>query len=845
MKKNTLILTIIFGIISNIAEAKKKPQQQTENKPTPAKNTFAEKTKPCKLYDGLFPIFQDTTNGSIYLVVNKEQLNRTFIYFSYTENGIVATGHNRGIFRDNMVFTIERYFDRIEFIKQNTSFYFDPNNAISKASDANINHANIVSQKIIAEQGDKYLLDGNAIFLNENISQIKPTPPPPTTGVPQLSVLGNLSKDKTKLVKIRNYTGNTDLIVDYVYENPTPRGLGNDVADPRYITITYQHTFIKAPETIMPSRPDDQRIGFFGQQVNDMTTTNAIAYKDVINRWRLDKKEKGAALSEPVKPITWWIENTTPRELRPLIKEAGQKWNIAFEKAGFKNAVVILEQPDTATWDAGDIAYNVLRWTSSPQPPFGGYGPSFVDPRSGEILGADIMLEYVFITNRIHQEKLFDAAQPSFENFNHDKFYCSAGHHLHASDLFGKEVADIRGLSDFEKRDYMKQALYYLILHEMGHTLGLMHNMRASQMWSPAQAHNKTLTQLYGLTASVMDYPAVNIALDKTKQGDYFTTMPGPYDIWAIEYGYSEALDDFDKEKERLESILKRSTDPMLIFGNDADDMRSPGKGVDPRVNINDFSNDVITYSIDRVKLINQIIPKLPEKYRSEGKSNQEMKQAYGICITEWMNATQAISRYVGGVYVNRNMDGKDAFSPVPLAEQKRAMSALAQYVFSPSAVSGNELLYKNLQSQRRGFNFFGTPDDPKIHDRVLMVQTMVLMHLLAPTTLTRINDSRLYGNKYPAIDMLNDLTQACFRDDLNGNVNTFRQNLQITYVKQLCSIFKPNGLSSYDNISKSAILMQLKNIKNMMQTTPAANNELKAHREHIVFLIDDVLAKK
>lgn len=839
MYKNIPYILLLLLVSQGNVYAKKKPKNELSKTVLP-KTSFDEKIKACKVMPGLFTLYQDTTNGNLFMVVKKEQLNETFIYFSYTENGVVDAGHFRGSFRDNMVFTINRYFDRIEFSKQNTGFYFDTTNAISKAAKANISDAVFVSQKILAEKENQLLLDGNSIFLSENISQIKPTPIPTPMGPSGL--LGTLNKDKTKLVKARNYPGNTDIIVDYVYDNPAPRGGSKEIADARYITITFQHSFIKAPETIMPSRSDDQRVGFFAQQINDMTSTEAVAYKDVIHRWRLEKKDKGAVLSEPVKPITWWIENTTPKELRPIIKEAGLLWNIAFEKAGFKNAVVILEQPDTATWDAGDISYNVLRWTSSPQPPFGGYGPSFVDPRSGEILGADIMLEYIFLTNRMHQEKLYEANPPVGSNQHLQA--CEAAHHLHMSCLFGNEIINMRGLNDFEKRDFMKQALSYLIMHEMGHTLGLMHNMKASNIWNPIQAHDKSLTRQVGLIGSVMDYPAVNVALDKNKQGDYFTTRPGPYDLWAIEYGYSEAVEDEAKEKERLEAILKRcATDFMLTFGNDADDMRAPGKGVDPRVNVNDLSSDAITYGVDRIKLVNRMILGLPQRYCAEGKSNQELKQAYNIATTEWLNATQAISRFIGGVYVNRNLDGKPAYTPVSLADQKRAMAALSVYLFSPAAVKANEDLYKNLQSQRRGFNFFGMPDDPKIHDRVLMIQMSAVAHLIAPATLKRITDSRLYGNKYSAIDMLTDLTNACFKEDIAGNVNTFRQNLQVAYVTNLCNMIKGTQANSYDNIAKSAALQQLKHIK-QMYATPAANAEVKAHRDHVLFLIDAVFAK-
>ena len=161
------------------------------------------------------------------------------------------------------------------------------------------------------------------------------------------------------------------------------------------------------PDSNFKARMDDPRVGYFTHQVNDMTSVGALNYRDVIHRWRLEKKDPTALISEPVKPITWWIENTTPKELIPTIKKAGETWNLAFEPLGFKNAVVIKVQPDSATWDAGDIRYNVLRWASSPNPPFGGYGPSFVNPITGEILGADIMLEWVFVTNRIVSEETF------------------------------------------------------------------------------------------------------------------------------------------------------------------------------------------------------------------------------------------------------------------------------------------------------------------------------------------------------------------------------------------------------------------------------------------------------
>jgi hypothetical protein len=824
-----ITLGVSFLLILNSCSSSKSKQKPTTGTPASANKTASikEKTKASKKLEGLFPLFQDSATGNVMMLVNKDQLNKEYIYFSYTVDGVVAAGHFRGSFRDNKVFTIRRHFDKIEFTVLNTGYYFDPSNPVSKAAKANISEAILSSQKIVAEDTKKgeILIDASALFLSENLQQIKPSFRPGSMGFQ----LGSLSKDKTKFVSLRNYEKNTDLIVEYVYDNPNPVfGGGKEITDERAVSIVVQHTLIEAPKNDFKPRYDDPRIGYFSEQVEDMTSTEAVAYKDLIHRWHLVKKDTNAAISEPVEPIVWWIENTTPQEFRATIKEAGEKWNIAFEKAGFKNAVVVKEQPDTADWDAGDIRYNVLRWTSSPQPPFGGYGPSFVDPRTGQILGADIMLEYIFVTNRMRQEQIFDAnssnefaPKTSFKNF------CDAHDHLHQSTLFGNQVLEVQGLSQIDKREYMKQSLYYLVLHEMGHTMGLNHNMKASQMLKPNQIHNKAITREIGLIASVMDYPAANVAKDKSKQGDYFTTRPGPYDLWAIEFGYASSLSDPKLESERELKLLSKANDTLLIFGNDADDMRGSYSGIDPRINVNDLSGDAISYGIERIQLSLDLMSKIKDKYSKPNQSYQELKQAYAILQNEYFQQTNVIVKYIGGVYVNRAFVGQPgegkAYTPVPLADQKRAMNALSQYAFSANAYGVQNNLYPYLQSQRRGFSFFSNTEDPKINERVLNYQSSLLMHLTNATVLRRLTNSRMYGNTYTVMAMFNDLTTAIFKGD-NGAVPSFRYNLQDAYADRLITIVKANN---FDAVSQAAALVQLKAIEKM----PAgANEEAKAH---------------
>jgi hypothetical protein len=820
--------------------------------------SIEETVKSCRKIDGLFTIYQDTVSGSAYLLVKKDQIGKEFIYFSQTVDGPASLWLNRGVYRDSKIFSVNQYYDRIEFTTENPNFYFDPNNAISKAAGANISKSTFMSQRIAAQDSNKneFLIKADELFLTENISQIKPSPWPGMMSQMFFN-LGHLSREKTKYVSLKNYPENTNVVTEYVYENQYPMASGGpEVTDERYVSVKVQHTLLEVPKNDFKPRYDDPRVGYFGQQVNDMTSASITPYRDVINRWHLVKKDPTAALSEPVEPITWWVENTTPVEFRQTIIDAGNAWNKAFEKAGFKNAVVMKVQPDDADWDAGDIRYNVLRWTSSPNPPFGGYGPSFANPRTGQILGADIMLEYVYMTNRLRTEKLFDAAAlpfmdvlnaykagtfKSFEDF--EKFHnhsrgCSAGEYMHMQSLFGQTALKARGLSETEQSEFLKQSLYYLVLHEMGHTMGLNHNMKSSQIWLPADINNKARTAEIGLTGSVMDYPAVNLALDKSKQGQYFTTTPGPYDMWAIEYGYSPASESEEAEKIRLAGILARSSDPQLTFGNDADDMRFPGfGGIDPRVMIGDMSGDAISYSVERIQLTDSLLKTIKTKYSEPGKSYHELRGAFFSLSGQAAEAAGIISRYIGGVYIDRSMVGQPGatqpYTPVPYADQKRAMTALSKHLFAPDAFKSWEGLYAYLQPQRRGFS---VGSDPKIYDRALNIQRGVLMHLTSPVVLKRINDSKNYGNTYTVGEFMTDLTNAVFKDDAKSSVNTFRQNLQLEYVNNLITMVKNKSMwGEYDNPTQSMALYSLKNIQKMLASAKGGDVETAAHREHIL----------
>jgi len=818
------------------------------------KTTVAEKTKGNTKYDGLFTLYQDTATGSMQMYIKKDQLGKEFIYQSFSMNGPTALSLNQSMHRTTLVFKMVRAFDKIEFQLVNTDFYYDKNNAISKTANVDKAEAVFYTDKFSVEDSLGYLVSGDGLFISEKLDPVKPPSMPSFFG-PGLSFgLGQLNSSKSKYYTIRSFPNNTDVVVDMAYDNPNALVGAADVTDPRYVRVRMQHSFIEMPKNDFKPRKDDQRVGYFMEQVTNQTSLSPVPYKDMIHRWNLVKKDPTAALSEPVEPIVWWIENTTPVEYRQTIMDAGMKWNEAFEKAGFKNAVQMKMMPDTATWDPADIRYNVIRWVASATPSYGAIGPSFVNPRTGQILGADITVEWFSGSSTPIFDELYNGSSAAETNTlgnilpwkenSHNHNNCTLAQELKAQYVTGLTALETAGANDVELKQMHKEFLTYLIMHEMGHTMGLMHNMKASQMLSPAEVNNIEITHKIGTMASVMDYPSINVALDKTKQGDYYTTKSGPYDHWAIEYGYKQFENSYDEEM-GLTKILSRSNEPYLIFGNDGDDMRSPGRGIDPRVNVNDFTNDMMTYAEDRYKLVNTLMPKLVAKYAKPNQSYAELRARYGTINRQRIDMTSAISCYIGGVYIDRSQpEQKSAnkpMTPTPVATQKKAMELLNKYVFAPNAFDADAQVFPYLQRQRRGYDQ-GAGEDFKVTSLPSSLQYNALIHILNPNTLLRITNTRLYGNTYSVADVMSDLTKGIFDADINGNANLYRQYLQTAFVELLGTIAQGK---MGDDVARSAARYTLKKIKTRLATAVSTNEETKAHRANLVFLIDDATTVK
>ncbi len=746
--------------------------------------------------EGFMNILHETEKDKYYLIIEKNKLNKEFIYFTYILNGPQAVGASGGSLGEGYILEFRMFKEDIGLYKINTKFTYDEPNKITQSKLTNIIEAFMGRFKVEVKEEDRFLISADKLFLSEILTSVTPNIPREYAEYYDLN-LGKLDKEKTYIADIRNYPKNTAVEINYGFFNakPKPSGSVDAVADKRYTFISARHLFVEMPDDKFEPRVADQRVGYFSQKVTDLSTYDTYPARDLMNRWRLVKKNPDAELSEPVEPIVFWVENSTPEEIRPFVVKGIEGWNAAFEEAGFKNAVVAKIQPDDAEWDAGDVQYNVVRWASTPSPRYAGYGPSIANPRTGEIIAADIVQEFNAIKRGYTYRKLW-------------------GHS--------------------EDKDPLEQWIVSLTMHEVGHTLGLRHNFKSSWIYDADEIHDTSITGKSHI-GSVMDYDPINIAPEGKEQGNYFPHAPGLYDRWAIKFGYTPNLSDSEREE-----ILSQSVLPELIYGTDGDAMGSPGSNIDPRAKRYDLSGDPVKYTSERIDVINSKIKELPSIYLTEGETSTEFRSTFFSLTREKGRFMEGVSRLIGGVYSNRVVNGQEGITPfeaVAYDDQKNAMNLISTKLLSNNAFTFDPEILKYLQSEKRAaYSPSIGNEDPKLHDLVLGMQGRVLAHILHPRVMQRLVDSAQYGNTYMPQEVLDDLFNAIFVQ--REEVNTFKMNLQSKYTDGLIDALADD---SYDEISKSAIYSSLNEIEKF-SSRPYGDDSYKNHLKFINWKVNKAL---
>ncbi len=477
--------------------------------------------------------------------------------------------------------------------------------------------------------------------------------------------------------------------------------------DPRSLFVTVHYTLSALPAKPMPTRPADPRVGYFSSSVVDFTDDLTRSPRQrFINRWRLEKKVLGPGPSDPVKPLVYWLDPSIPLAYRAAITDGVMAWNQAFEAIGVTHAIEVKEAPADGSVDTQETGHMSIRWMTNSQPIFGAIGPTHVDPRSGEILDADIALESLSsrAIRTVKSQWIGSNTADIASQANEPKHSDQCQHADQAAEQLGLalEVLQAQGALDPNSLEVQQFVLAYIkdtTMHEVGHTLGLRHNFRASRWHTAQELNDPVLTQKTGNSASVMDYAPINLPKPGQTGGMPFQTTLGPYDFWAIEYGYGDVPEGKDAQVKALRQIAERSAQPQwreaLAYGTDEDQQL----GLDPQALTFDLGRDPVVFAQTRLDIVADLFKRQNERRLTPDDDPALLRRSVNYGLRDLARTSQILLRQVGGVVTRRDAPGagREMLIPLSVAEQQSALSLLTQAYLSSQAVTLPPTLLRKL----------------------------------------------------------------------------------------------------------------------------------------------------
>lgn len=727
---------------------------------------FPEVVKDTDKLDGLFTLYRSSEDNQIYLEIQSEQLNKNYLGTVTLESGIGESGIYSGLALQDFVFYFRQVNNRIHFVIRNVNFRVTSDKPEYKALMRSFSDSVLYAVPIISASPQR-----KSVLIN--LGDLLMQDFPGLTSMLNKSLLADyrLIENKSYFGTVNSFAENIEISSIYNFSSNQGANLIT-LPDSRALTLKIDYSFSQLPENngYIP-RIADERVGYFITAYQDLSNYhNSESFVRYINRWHLESSVSDAALSAPKKPIVFWIENAVPLEYRDAIREGVLMWNKAFEKAGFLNAIQVRQMPDDADWHPADVRYNTIRWFNSIDA-FFAKAPTRVNPLTGEILDADIIIDANMVRSLQPEYRTLIAGNStqinqffSQNNQNYctttnsqtelivdDRCYGMESSLQAAIGATGLAILQNSSLDDEKMQEYVHQYLRSLIAHEVGHALGLRHNFHGSTMLSPEELNNKEITHSKGLVSSVMDYLPVNLAPQGIAQGDYFAATIGPYDEWAIIYGYKPSNFESIKtsiaesEKAFLEQIVEISQQPELAYATDEDIW-----DINPNANVWDMSNNVLLYSQWQMDNARLMWDKLEKSYPIRDENYNHLWMVFDKVLMYYFRNANLIADYIGGQSFKRNhtLEANNwAFVPTNLAKQRQALSSLNEYIFAKDAFNFSPELLNQLSPSR--WNHWGNPIpisrlDYPIHDRILRLQSSILRSLLDGDRLNRLLDIEL-----------------------------------------------------------------------------------------------------
>ncbi len=631
--------------------------------------------------------------------------------------------------------------------------------------------------------------------------------------------MSSLSADRSYIDYVHSYPTNIEVenvltfAADAAPQNPSSRT----------ISMTMHHSMVELPTKPMTPRLTDWRVGFFSTYKTDYGLDVQRAEKrGYITRWRLEPKDSAAyfrgELVEPIKPITYYIDPATPEKWRPWLKKGIESWNSAFEKAGFKNAVRVLNPPDSTQdpeFCPEDARYSVIRYF--PSPIENAYGPQVHDPRSGEIIESDI-------------------------GWFHNVMNLQTGWY------FTQGIADPRSHKVPFPDSLMGELISTVAAHEFGHTIGFPHNMKASSSYPVDSLRSPSFTKKYGTAPSIMDYARYNYV---AQPGDGAALMPkvGPYDDFAVHWGYRVLpnIKKCDDETDSLNSwILAQDTNPMLRYG------QQQWVTEDPSSQMEDLGDDAVKASTYGIKNLERAMTYLLDASTEKGKDYDLLEELYNEVLHQWRNEVGHVVENVGGVvgvYKNAGQVGR-VYSMVPKDKQQRCVEFVHSFAFHLPTMFLNQDLLRRFESS-------GSTE------RLMRTQEGLLNSLLRGDKLLRLLEYNAADpSNYSVVELFNDLEKGLFEEVMQKSAqpDLYRRNLQRSYVQNLVTKLSPPaptppGMPAhlgaliapnvYKTDVRALVRAQLEGLKAKLQKAGSTDVLTRAHFKDLVHVIEDGLNPK
>lgn len=825
-KFSSLLILAIFVFLIAFPTDAKEESPATAEPPQPAQDPVDAYVGSWTKTEGLFTYYTDETTRRVVLCIEKEQLEKDYLSSYALSKGTGSDYFAAPMMWDNTAFRFRRSTKFIEVYEPDFQFTTVQGEPMARAVATGISETILARVPIEAESetDGRCVIDLSAVLLG--LSGVQAA---------SMTLYGSFAivPDGSYVEKIKGFPQNDEIDVRVAVAGTTDPFWNPKSGEAR---IGIHFSISLPPEPGYVPRLEDDRVGIFTNvflNYSVQTDREDTRYLRYINRWRLEKKDPSAELSEPVKPIVFYLENTIPHEYRDAVRDGILVWNDAFERIGFKNAIVVRQMPDDADWDPADIRYHTIRWFVAPPASYA-IGPCLTDPRTGEIYDADIginadMVRVPFSDLEFTVGPLLKAIEmtspPGFPALNNkqvrwdentikllkDQIDSSKGRlkkdffpEMHALDAaFAYRALRTQGKiapGSKEEARFVHDYLMSLVAHEVGHVLGLRHNFAGSAATPYSNLNRSSWTKKHGLSSSIMDYTSVNISPRGQIQGEYFQTTLGDYDYWAIEYAYKPLNAKLPQdEEEELNKIASRS--PMYRYGSD-EDAWGWTINPDPDCWYWDMTDDPVRWYSDRITISKQLIDGILSYWNEPDTRPVKIRTAFSSAM--WNNefAARGIPRLIGGVRVHRDHVGdpnaRPAMNPVSADEQRRALKLLADKIWAPDSFRFDPALLSMLGVERSDsfepWSYYIFQRDVDIHSWVLRIQTTPLYWIYDARVLQRVLNNQVRMLNKGEVFTMNELFQTvrnAIWTELSPPVpvNSYRRNLQRAHLSMLIGI--------------------------------------------------------